>query len=354
MWPVLLIDTRYSRGQRTEYNMHLATIGFGHVTTGGEQLRLWNSYLGAHNLPEVVAVGTGLPDALRSRDGATQMVAGALTSNSMGPMPAVAATTPVPQAAGGNSIDVIETEAKRLRDFAYAPANEHPHAPTAPLSTGQLPNPTNPAVTGLDMTKDTGTSPVVSTTAAGTSGSGTVVSGGEAPSTAAFEAAPGYSAAVAPPSTPFAWTSALSGIPEGQLIGQVTDVLTNVAVDYDQDLLLALQYRRNDLRPDAGESNTAAIIRLTVRFLHVAGPRASVREALKHLAQEGWDLEGALGDWQSNQNNGAGADRGAGSQVEDEDGQPPRKKLRVEEDDGCEGEEEDDGKKKSKGKGKEL
>ena len=92
-----LIDIRYSRGQRTEYNVHLATMGVGHVTTGGEQLRLWNSYPRAHNLPEVVAVGTGLPDALRSRDGATQMAAGALTSNSMGPTPAVAATIPVPR-----------------------------------------------------------------------------------------------------------------------------------------------------------------------------------------------------------------------------------------------------------------
>ena len=101
----MLNDTSYSRDQRVEDNLHLATIGFEPVNKSDEALFLWRSYLGAHNLASVNTVGTGLPDALRHRGGARQAVvflaARALGRTvTVGP-PAVTATVGVPQAAGG-------------------------------------------------------------------------------------------------------------------------------------------------------------------------------------------------------------------------------------------------------------
>lgn len=57
--------SRYSRDQRVEDNVHLATIGFEPVKKSDEALFQWKSYLGAHNLAPVNAVSTGLSNILR-------------------------------------------------------------------------------------------------------------------------------------------------------------------------------------------------------------------------------------------------------------------------------------------------
>lgn len=310
----MLIDNRYSKDQRTEDNLHLATIGFEPVKKGEEALRLWNWYLRAHRLPEVDAVGTGLPDALRQQDGATQMAAASLSHVLTTEAPAVAATAAIPQATG----------------------EPHPH-----------------------------TSHVNNMTATATTESGTVGSGGPGPSAVASRAASSGSAVAGPSSTPGARISdtgpgdssvsgpsgstflASMGITGTQLTREVESAIVGAMIDGDEDLQMALHFRRNDLQRHPNEDNRAAITRLAAQLLGLAGPRGNARDSLIKLALAGWDVDVALGSWDID--NGDGVENDDGAEDQAIEGQPPKKKQRLDRADVDDGEGEGYG----KGKGKE-
>ena len=61
----MLSDISYSKDLRAEDNLHLASVGLGRERTAVETLRHWNGFLNSCGLPEVVRVGTGLPDDFR-------------------------------------------------------------------------------------------------------------------------------------------------------------------------------------------------------------------------------------------------------------------------------------------------
>ena len=133
-------------------------------------------------------------------------------------------------------------------------------------------------------------------------------------------------------------------------IHEVRQAIIDAAANYDEHLLLALQYRMNALPNHPGESNDAAIVRLAVQLLDLAGPLLSARDALIELSRADWDLGEALNNWVPSIDDDV--EKSNETSDGDNEGQPPSKRQRRGDDEEGERDGQGGGKKKSEGKSK--
>ena len=258
----MLTHTRLSKDKRTEENLHLATIGARPGTKERETKARWNKYLEELRLPQVEAVGTGLPDHLRCRD---SEVARILIS---------------------------------MSNTAAVPAVVGP--------------PVDPVVV------------------AETAGAGAVTSGEAGPSTAALRASVRGTETTSPAGHEEVVVARLASVEEA---------IDSATEENDEELFLALQFRRTSIPRRPHESDNEAMTRLAVQFIG-SEPFATARDALIELVRASWDVEVALNNWSPDQ-----AEEGD----QDDEGQPPSKRQHLNDDDD-DGEEVDGGRGKGKGK----
>ena len=171
--------------------------------------------------------------------------------------------------------------------------------------------------------------PVDPVVVAETAGALAYTSGEAGPSTAAFGTTVGG-----------AETTSRAGQEEAATrLASVEEAMNGGTEENDEELFLALRFRRNSIPRRPHESDEEAMTRLAVQFLG-SEPFATARDALIELVRAGWDVEVALNNWTPDQ-----AEEGD----QDDEGQPPSKRQRLN-DDGDDGEEGDGGRVKGKGK----
>ena len=273
----MLTRIRLSKGYRIEDNLHLATIGARPETRGKKAKARWNEYLGELGLPQGREVGTGLPDHLRCRD---------------------------PEAAR-----ILMS----MSNAAAMPAAVTPSLGVPPV----VAPPVNPVAV------------------AETAGSGAATRGEAGPSTAAFRAGEATVTGTEGTET----TSRAAHEEAATRLASVQETMDGATAENDEELFLALQFRRNSIPRHPYETEDEAMTRLAVQFLG-SEPFATARDALIELVRAGWDLEAALNNWSPDQPEEGDRD--------DED-QPPSKRQRLSDDDDDGG--EDHGR-QGKGKGK--
>ena len=222
------------------------------------------------------------------------------------------------------------------------------------------------ATAGLEVQ----TSPVYTTTSVGATASDTADSICAGPSTAAFGVAARLSAAAGQSSLGVnpgvsdatgSWKStrlAPTEDAEGRLT-RVEGAIESTTAGNDDYLSGALHFRRELLPSHPDEYDRAAITRLAVEFLGLE-PRARAREALIELARAGWSRDTVLNNWSPD--NDCGVEGENASADQNDEGQPPKKRQRLDDVDADKDndDEDEDGngkgnskrKAKSKGKGK--
>ena len=107
----MLTHIRLSKDQRTEDNLHLATIGARPATKEHETLARWNEYLKELGLPQVEKVGTGLPDHLRCRDSGAARILMSMSNAAATPTVMVPSLVPITVAETAGAGAVISGEA---------------------------------------------------------------------------------------------------------------------------------------------------------------------------------------------------------------------------------------------------
>ena len=122
-------------------------------------------------------------------------------------------------------------------------------------------------------------------------------------------------------------------------LASVQEAMRGATEENDEDLFLALQYRRASIPRRPHESDDEAMTRLAVQFIS-SEPFATARDALIELVRAGWDVEVALNSWSPDQ---------AEELDRDDEDLPPSKWQRLSNDDD-DGEEGHGGQGKGKGK----
>ena len=174
-----------------------------------------------------------------------------------------------------------------------------------------------------------GAPPIDPVAVAETAGAGAVTSGEAGPSTAAFRA-----------TVRGTETAPRAGHEEAATrLASVEEAMNGATEEDDQELFLALQFRRTSIPRLPHESDDEAMMRLAVQFIG-SEPFATARDALIELVRAGWDVEVALNNWSPDE-----AEEGD----RDDEGRPPSKRQRLNDDDD-DGEEGDGGRGKGKGK----
>ena len=185
--------------------------------------------------------------------------------------------------------------------------------------------------------------PVIPTTVAETAGAGAgaVTSGAAGPLTAAEPSTAAGPSTAAPRATVGSNEITSRGANEEGAArrASVEAAISGATEDIDLDLYLALQYPRTSVPCHPHESNEEAMTRLALQFLD-SNRFVTARGALIELVRAGWDVELALNNWSPDQ-----AEEGD----RDDEGQPPSKRQRLN-DDNDDGEEGDGGRAKGKGK----